>query len=316
MSNNFVTFDPPLANADNDATYAAKTAVTSGLSTGIADTTMHNKLFHQVSVMASAIGLFISGQGGAASDVDVNTLVTVFADAIKNFIAGVTAPSLWQTGDLKVTAVPNAPSGWLMCDGAAKSRSTYASLFGVIGGTWGAGDGSTTFNVPDFRGRAPVGAGAGVGLTARALAAKIGEENHQLSTAELAAHTHGINYAAHGHGFSDPGHGHGTNDPGHVHGVNDPTHKHYMYAATTPPGGNESIVQGSAATNGAHTGDTGGVTTGVSIQAAGVGTSVAAAATGASVQNGTAAVSANAAGSGTQHNTMQPSMVANFMIKT
>ncbi len=45
------------------------------------------------------------------------------------------------------------PSGWLLCNGAAVSRSTYAELFGTIGTSFGAGDGSTTFNVPDFRGR-------------------------------------------------------------------------------------------------------------------------------------------------------------------
>lgn len=52
-----------------------------------------------------------------------------------------------------------APSGWLLCDGAAVSRTTYASLFSAIGTTFGAGDGSTTFNVPDFKGRTAVGVG-------------------------------------------------------------------------------------------------------------------------------------------------------------
>lgn len=50
-----------------------------------------------------------------------------------------------------------APTGWLMCNGQAVSRLTYASLFAVIGTAWGTGDGSTTFNLPDFRGRTPVG---------------------------------------------------------------------------------------------------------------------------------------------------------------
>jgi len=47
----------------------------------------------------------------------------------------------------------SAPSGWLICDGTAVSRTTYAALFAVLGSTWGAGDGSTTFNVPDLRGQ-------------------------------------------------------------------------------------------------------------------------------------------------------------------
>lgn len=55
----------------------------------------------------------------------------------------------------------SAPAGWLMCDGSAVSRSTYAALFAAISTTWGAGDGSTTFNLPDPRGRVGVGAGTG-----------------------------------------------------------------------------------------------------------------------------------------------------------
>ena len=52
-----------------------------------------------------------------------------------------------------------APSGWLLCDGTAVSRTTYAALFAVISTTFGTGDGSTTFNVPDMRGVFPKGAG-------------------------------------------------------------------------------------------------------------------------------------------------------------
>ncbi len=49
------------------------------------------------------------------------------------------------------------PTGWLLCFGQAVSRTTYAALFNAIGTTYGAGDGSTTFNVPDLRGRVPAG---------------------------------------------------------------------------------------------------------------------------------------------------------------
>lgn len=54
-----------------------------------------------------------------------------------------------------------APSGFLLCSGQAVSRTTYAALFAAIASVYGAGDGSTTFNVPDLRGREPVGAGTG-----------------------------------------------------------------------------------------------------------------------------------------------------------
>jgi microcystin-dependent protein len=60
--------------------------------------------------------------------------------------------SPWEPGDLKSTWLTVAPTGWLLCDGAAVSRATYAALFAAIGTSAGAGNGSTTFNVPDYRG--------------------------------------------------------------------------------------------------------------------------------------------------------------------
>ena len=65
----------------------------------------------------------------------------------------------FRPGAMTAYAASSAPSGWLLCDGAAVSRSTYADLYGVVGDTYGAGNGSTTFNVPDTRRRAIVGVG-------------------------------------------------------------------------------------------------------------------------------------------------------------
>jgi microcystin-dependent protein len=92
------------------------------------------------------------------------------------------------------------PSGYLLCDGSAVSRTTYAALFAVLSTTWGAGNGSTTFNVPDFRGRTIIGAGSGSGLTPRALGATGGEETHTLTTPEIPSHTHTVNGAGGGGG--------------------------------------------------------------------------------------------------------------------
>ena len=61
------------------------------------------------------------------------------------------------TGSIQMYAGSTAPSGWLICDGSAVSRDDYANLFSVIGTTYGAGDGSTTFNIPNLKGRVPVG---------------------------------------------------------------------------------------------------------------------------------------------------------------
>ena len=104
-------------------------------------------------------------------------------------------------------AAAAAPTGWLICNGSTVSRTTYASLFSVIGVSWGVGDGSTTFGLPDLQGRVAVGSGAGTGLTARTLAGSGGEENHVLTIAELAAHTHDYQWGQVGAGAA-------TNGPG------------------------------------------------------------------------------------------------------
>jgi len=111
------------------------------------------------------------------------------------------------TGVIKMCALAAAPDGWLLCNGAAVSRTTYGDLFAAIASTYGAGDASTTFNVPDMRGRIPVGVGTGAGggaagtglpsggsaLTAVARGSWWGAETHTLSVAELATHSHTIN---------------------------------------------------------------------------------------------------------------------------
>ncbi len=68
-------------------------------------------------------------------------------------------PAPWSPGNYKLHAGSTLETGWLWCDGTAVSRTTYAALFAVIGTTYGAGDGVNTFNVPDLRGRSPVGLG-------------------------------------------------------------------------------------------------------------------------------------------------------------
>lgn len=80
--------------------------------------------------------------------------------------------------------------GWLLCDGREVSRTTYAVLYSAIGSTFGNGDGSTTFNLPDPRGRALVVAGTGTGLTARTNGQKFGTETHTLTVDEMPSHAH------------------------------------------------------------------------------------------------------------------------------
>lgn len=85
-----------------------------------------------------------------------------------------------------------APSQWVLCDGSAINRVDHPELFDLVGVTYGFGDGHSTFNLPDLRGRAVVGVGTGSGLTARSLGDSFGTETHTLTVDEMASHTHTV----------------------------------------------------------------------------------------------------------------------------
>jgi len=96
-----------------------------------------------------------------------------------------------MVGEIITYAGTTSPDAkWLVCDGASLVRADYPDLFTVIGVTYGAVD-STHFNIPDLRGRAPLGAGTGSGLSPRAAGDSFGEEAHTLTIGELASHVHG-----------------------------------------------------------------------------------------------------------------------------
>lgn len=110
-------------------------------------------------------------------------------DALATAINAIAAsPDL--PGIIKAYGGAAAPAGYLLCDGAAVSRTTYSDLFNVLGTTYGAGNGTTTFNLPDLRGRMPVGVdGAAARLTANdALGQASGAEKHTLAETELPNH--------------------------------------------------------------------------------------------------------------------------------
>lgn len=113
-----------------------------------------------------------------------------------------------------------APSGFLLCDGSAVSRTTFAALFAVLGTIWGPGDGSTTFNLPDTRGRVIVGRNPGGPAHVN-----LGENDGQAAAARRIQHTHqqALTLPAHGHGITDPSHFHfvwnGADDGGFNYGA-------------------------------------------------------------------------------------------------
>lgn len=94
-------------------------------------------------------------------------------------------------GEIRIFGGNYAPDGWLLCNGQSLPISGYEPLFALIGTTYG-GDGVSTFNIPDLRGRLPVGMGSGPGLTPRQLGQQIGTDSVTLTNTNMPAHNHTI----------------------------------------------------------------------------------------------------------------------------
>ena len=192
-------------------------------------------------------------------------------------------------GSLLDFAGPQAPQGYLVCDGSAYSRTTYASLFAAIQTYWGGGDGSTTFNVPNLQRRATIGAGGNaISGPGASLGNTGGEETHGLTVAEI------------------PSHGHGISDPTHAHPVYDPAHNHALL-----PGGWGQAGQDNGGGSFASQGNQYGVYN----QRNGPMNVTGSSTTGVQVEGAYTGVSVQATGGGSQHNNMPPSAVVLKCIK-
>lgn len=132
----------------------------------------------------------ITGMADGSSSADATTygqLTTAIA-AVNSVI----------TGAIQMWPIAAAPTGYLLCTGSAVSRTTYAALFAVIGTTFGSGDGSTTFNLPNYADRFPIGVGtiaASIGATGGSKDAIVVSHNHTATSSSS---------------VSDPGHTHTT----------------------------------------------------------------------------------------------------------
>jgi microcystin-dependent protein len=177
------------------------------------------------------------GGTNAATAADARTNLSVYSTTETTTAIAVANPS----GEIKMWATATAPSGYLLCAGAAVSRATYATLFAVIGTTFGAGDGSTTFNLPDFRDRMPIGAG-----TTYALNASGGSAD-----AVVVSHTHTATPALTFTGSAMANHSHGLATASSAGG-----------AFQFPTWGNNSMATYTATTNGASAGTPAGTISG------------------------------------------------------
>lgn len=96
------------------------------------------------------------------------------------------------TGEIRLFAGNYAPEGWAICDGRQLAVNDYQPLFALIGTLYG-GNGTTTFALPDLRGRVPIGQGQAIGLTPRVLGQTGGNETVSLTASQIPAHNHLIN---------------------------------------------------------------------------------------------------------------------------
>lgn len=153
--------------------------------------------------LPAATGTVITS--GSSAALPVAAISATGTPTASNYLRGDgawAAVSGTPSGAIMPYAGSSAPTDWLLCSGAAVSRTTYAALFAVIGTTYGSGDGSTTFNLPDLRGRSAFGVdnmggtaanritSGGSGITGTTLGAAGGAETVTLSTSQIPSHNH------------------------------------------------------------------------------------------------------------------------------
>jgi len=167
------------------------------------------------SMLASMLPNTIKGRtvaAGTPQDIPFDQLGALLAPYILQYAPAV---SIVQTGTILDFGGPAAPAGYLECDGSAVGRDTYPVLFSIIGTTWGAGNGTTTFNLPNLTRRTTVGRGGSSSVTLSNTIGSIGGAESVILTANqsgLRSHNHGgsivvNNTGDHQHYFGNGGGG-------------------------------------------------------------------------------------------------------------
>lgn len=141
--------------------------------------------------------------------------------------------SFVTVGDIKATASVNPPSRWMICDGRAISREIYSELFLSIGTTYGAGDGETTFNIPDLRGRVIAGVNESDGNFSQ-IGKRGGSKNHTLTISEMPPHSHDLKAVTRSSEYDTPA-------SGVDYSSVDDANLHHTLSAITSTGGGESF---------------------------------------------------------------------------
>ena len=224
------------------------------------------------------------------------------------------------TGAVIAFAGSSAPSGWLLCFGQTVSRTTYATLFAVLSTTYGVGDGTTTFNLPDLRGRTVAGidnmGGTDAGRLdiANSSGVVVGSQYVTLTSAQsgLPAHSHGSTASFSG-SFTGTAASHNHTQDAHNHTQN--AHQHVMNYADNGSIGSTRSVLNAAQTTGTDTGEMAPTTaTNIATTATNQSTSI----TPAGSISGTVTMTNpnnTAANAASAVSLMQPTMVLNYIIK-
>lgn len=230
-----------------------------------------------------AMGTRIENWQQLPGGIDPEEAVAACVEFLNDFFEAGECGIMRPVGEVSTWMTDTAPDGWLICDGQSVSRTTYADLFALWGEGFGAGDGTTTFNLPDFRFRSPIGTGSNFDETVSiGVGGQYGTETATLGEEELPAHNHAI---------TDPGHNHGITDPGHTHPPLSPS---TTFLGNKPSGTNTapaSTFLGTSATTGSAT-------------------------TGITVNDDTTGISISNTGDGLPFSIVHPVLGVNFIVFT